>query len=73
MDCQAEAVEVREALEWVQAFRLEVSEVIDAYQHKHSPSSGRAGSTPSRSIQTQRVSLSLSVTLGHEPEIEVVA
>ncbi len=37
LDGQAEAVEVREALEWLQAFSLGISEEIDAYQNKHSP------------------------------------
>ena len=37
LDGQAEAVEVREALERLQALSLEVSEEIDAYQNKHSP------------------------------------
>ncbi len=37
LDGQAETVEVREALERLQALNLEISEEIDAYQNKHSP------------------------------------
>ena len=37
LDGQTEAVEVREALEALQALSLEVSEEIDAYQNKNSP------------------------------------
>jgi hypothetical protein len=35
LDGQAEAVEVREALERLQALSLVVSEEVDAYQNKH--------------------------------------
>jgi hypothetical protein len=35
LDGWAEAVEVREALERLQALSLEVSEVLDAYQNRH--------------------------------------
>jgi valyl-tRNA synthetase len=35
LDGQAEAVEVREALERLQALSLEVSEELDAYQQRH--------------------------------------
>jgi hypothetical protein len=34
---RAEAVEVREALERVQAISLELSEELDAYQQRHAP------------------------------------
>ncbi len=37
LDGQAEAVELREALERLQALSLTVSEEVDAYQNKHSP------------------------------------
>jgi hypothetical protein len=35
LDGQAEAVEVREALERLQTLSLEVSEQLDAYQQRH--------------------------------------
>jgi hypothetical protein len=35
LDGSAEAVEVREALERLQALSLEVSEEVDAYQNRH--------------------------------------
>jgi uncharacterized secreted protein with C-terminal beta-propeller domain len=35
LDGRAEAVEVREALERLQAISLEVSEELDAYQNRH--------------------------------------
>jgi hypothetical protein len=35
LDGRAEAVEVREALERLQALSLEVSEGLDAYQNRH--------------------------------------
>ena len=35
LDGQAEVVEVREALERLQALSLEVSEELDAFQHQH--------------------------------------
>jgi hypothetical protein len=37
LDGLAEAVEVREALERLQALSLEVSEELDAYQNRHAP------------------------------------
>jgi hypothetical protein len=35
LDGETEAVELREALERVQAIRLEISEELDAYQQRH--------------------------------------
>jgi hypothetical protein len=37
LDGRTEAVEVREALERVQAISLEVSEELDAYQERYAP------------------------------------
>jgi hypothetical protein len=37
LDGRAEAVEVRDALERLQAIRIEVSEELDAYQNGHAP------------------------------------
>ncbi len=37
LDGEAEAVEVREALERLQALSLEVSEELDGYQQRHAP------------------------------------
>jgi hypothetical protein len=37
LDGMAEAVEVREGLERLQALGLEVSEELDAYQNRHAP------------------------------------
>jgi hypothetical protein len=34
---EAETVELREALEQVQAISLEISEELDAYQNRHAP------------------------------------